>query len=536
MSAFKYYINKFLGRKTGGQEPETALESESLPSLPEESAEAATAAPADEANETTEEELPAAEAVSAAQMAEAESEEQNESEPASESETVLDQLILEELDVHPPEEGDKKRFRKIRTKKEHTLPGADLPATVTVRRSVLLTWGIILVILCVAATFFAADKIYFGGYYVDTSNKVTFNTENNDLYNIAKLQTVIDEIEDRFYPGVDKNVLVEGAVAGMVEALGDPFTVYYKPGTMNAYKEYITGTYEGMGAKVKTSDKGLEVTEVFAGNPAEEAGIAVGDTIVRINDEPTTEMDGERLAQILGSGGETLTLVILTVDGTEKTVKVTLTKVQAQTVYAQPEGEGIYRVIITQFDSDTGTEFYDKVTEIMEKGCRALIIDLRNNGGGYETQATKVADMLLPEGIIATAKDKNGRVIKEIQSEASALDMPVVLLVNSKTASAAELLAGAVKDFGKGKLVGTQTYGKAIGQIQIDFEQDGSGLVITTACYYTPSGKCIQGIGITPDFHVELPEEYRETEVQSIPEGRDAQLQKAMELIMTELD
>jgi carboxyl-terminal processing protease len=453
----------------------------------------------------------------------------------AEIEKEVDQLILEETDVNNQLVTSKSE-RKLRTKKENKLPGTEEKSTVTVSRNLLLIWGIIIVIVSVAVTFFAADRLYFGGYFVDTSNKVTFDTESNDLYNIAKLQTIIDEIENSFYPGVDKNVLVEGAISGIVEALNDRFTVYYKPGTMTAYKEFITGSYEGIGVQVKTCDKGLEVTEVYEGNPAANAGIAVGDILVQINGESTVGMDSDRLAQLLGTGDTKLKLDILTADGKEKTAELTVDKVQVQTVYTQPEGEGVYRVTVSQFDSDTGTEFYDKVTEIINKGCRALIIDLRNNGGGYESQAVKIADMLLPEGIIASSKDKNGKVIKEIKSEASSLDMPIVLLVNGNTASASELLAGAVKDFAKGKLVGTKTHGKAIGQIQMDFEQDGSGLVITTSCYYTPSGKCIQGTGIMPDFHVELPEEYRQSAVKDIPEDKDTQLQKAMELITAELD
>lgn len=453
----------------------------------------------------------------------------------AETEQEVYQLILEETDVNNQLETSKPE-KKLRTKKEHKLPGTEDKATVTVSKNLLLIWGIIIVIVCVAVTFFVADRLYFGGYFVDTSNKVTFNTEHNDFYNIAKLQTVLDEIENRFYPGVDKNMLVEGAISGIVESLNDQFTVYYKPGTMTAYKEFITGSYEGIGAKVKTCDKGLEVTEVYEGNPAANAGITVGDIIVKINGEDAVGINSDTLAQLLGTGDTQLKLDILTADGKNKTAELTVDKVQVQTVYAQPEGEGIYRVTISQFDSDTGAEFHDRVTEIIQKGCRALIIDLRNNGGGYESQAVQIADMLLPEGIIASSKDKNGKVIKEIRSEASALDMPVAILVNGNTASASELLAGAVKDFGKGKLVGTQTYGKAIGQIQLDFEQDGSGLVITTSCYYTPSGKCIQGTGITPDFHVELPEEYRQSAVKDIPEGKDTQLQKAMELITSELD
>lgn len=450
-------------------------------------------------------------------------------------EKEVDKLILEETDVNN-ELIPQKRKRFLGRPKEKVLPGVEEKETVTVGRNTLLIWGVILVIVCVAVTFFVADRLYFGGYFVETSNKVTFPSENTEAYNISKLQTIIDEIENNFYPGADKNTLVEGAIAGIVEALGDPYTVYYKPGTMTAYKAFISGTYDGIGVKVKSCDKGLEVTEVYKESPAEKAGIAVGDTITVINGENTVGMDQERLAQLLGTGDTLLKLTVFTAEGKEKTAELTVDKVSVQTVYTQPEGEGIYRVSITQFDSDTGQEFYDSVTEIIEKGCRALIIDLRDNGGGFESQAVKIADMLLPEGLIASSRDKDGKVIKEIRSGASLLDIPIAVLVNGKTASASELLAGAIKDFRKGKLVGTQTYGKAIGQIQLSFEKDGSGLVITTSCYYTPSGACIQDVGITPDFHVELPEEFKDSSILDIPEDKDTQLQKAMELISAGLD
>lgn len=436
----------------------------------------------------------------------------------------LEELILEETDVN----------NELITAKKAAKKNAS-SANVTISRTTLLIWGVILVIVCVTVTFFVADRLYFGGYFMDSSNKVSFDRDSNDSYNIAKLQTVINQIESSFYPGVDRNVLVEGAIEGIVEALDDQYTVYYKPGTMNAFTEFISGSYEGIGTRLKSCDTGLEVVEVFAGSPAEKAGIAVGDILTAVNDETTVGMSNEKITELLGAGGNVLRLTLSNADGEERTVEVTVDKVNTQTVYANGYESGIYHLIITQFDNDTGTEFYDKVTDAINQGCRALIIDLRNNGGGYESQASMVADMLLPEGTIATSKDKNGKIIKEVKSESSALDIPIVLLVNENTASASELLAGAVRDFDKGDLVGTKTFGKAVGQITLNFEQDGSGLVITTSCYYTPSGESIQGKGITPDFTVELDSKFAGMAVSDIPREEDAQLQKAFELLNAKL-
>lgn len=436
----------------------------------------------------------------------------------------LEELILEETDVNNELVTVKKAAKKNAAS-----------ANITTSRTTLLIWGVVLVIVCVTVTFFVADRLYFGGYFLDSSNKVSFDRESNDSYTIAKLQTVINQIESDFYPGVDRNVLVEGAIEGIVEALGDRYTVYYKPGTMNAFTEFITGSYEGIGTRLKSCDTGLEIVEVFAGSPAEKAGIAAGDILVAVNDETTVGMTNEKITELLGTSGNTLRLTVTGKDGKERITEVTVDKVNTQTVYVNGYESGIYHLVITKFDNDTGTEFYNKVTDAIDKGCRALVIDLRNNGGGFESQASMIADMLLPQGTIATAKDKNGKILKEIKSESSALDIPIVLLVNGNTASASELLAGAVRDFDKGELVGTKTFGKAVGQITLNFEQDGSGLVITTSCYYTPDGESIQGKGITPDFVVELDSKFTDTAVSDIPKEEDTQLQKAFELINAKL-
>ncbi|MBE7056827.1 MAG: PDZ domain-containing protein [Ruminococcaceae bacterium] len=495
MSGFKHYFDKFLGKKEKKETEKLPLEEIAL-----------------------------------------EAQEKEESEAAE----PQDSLILEQTDINNriiEEKSKRKFFSKLKKTEEskETFYQEDSD-TVTVNKNVLLIWAIILIVICVGASFFVAHRLFFGGYFIDNSNKVSFNLEGTDNYALAKLQSVISAVENDFYPGVDKNVIAEGAIQGIVDALGDEYTVYYKPGTMEAYQEIINGEYKGMGVVVRSAATGLEVTKVYADSPASKAGVLEGDIITSVNDQSAIGMDSVKLKELLGSGGKELTLKLTDKEGKEKTVTLTVDTVKVKTVSSQPEGNGIYRVTISQFDSDTGNEFYTEITEIMGKGCRALILDLRNNGGGYESEAVKITDMLLPEGVIATSKDKNGKVIKEILSAESQLEMPLAVLVNGNTASASELLAGAVKDFGKGKIVGSKTFGKAIGQVQLSFDKDGSGLVITTACYYTPSGNCIQGKGITPDFHVELPEEFHKTPIKDIPSAKDNQLQKAIELITSELE
>ena len=153
---------------------------------------------------------------------------------------------------------------------------------------------------------------------------------------------------------------------------------------------------------------------------------------------------------------------------------------------------------------------------------------MRNNGGGFESQASIVADVILPEGVIAYSEDRNGKKIKEIKSDKSELDLPIVMLINQNTASASELVAGAFRDFEKGVIIGVKSYGKALGQVSKTYEVDGSGIVLTVARYFTPSGQCIHDIGIEPDIKVELAEEYKNISPDKLPFDFDDQLQRAL--------
>ncbi len=547
MADFKYYLEKFLGKKDtkngkkkisdqgGFQELFTEKPVVSEPKKPE--ADTKESVEVESGQEEQKEGLFKS-LNSKSEEPEQKAEIEVKIEEPSEVSEFENGLILEKTDVNNQiiEAKPRKKFFAKREKSVNDISDDENSSYVTVHKWTLLISAIILIVVCVLTSFFVANKLFFGGYFIDKSNKVSFNLEGTDNYTLAKLQSVITAVENDFYPGVDKNVIAEGAISGIVEALGDQYTVYYKPGTMDAYQEIINGEYQGMGAVVKSNAKGLEITTVYEGGPAASAGLVAGDIVISVNDQSAVGMDGATVRELFGTGGKELSLKVLDSKGTEKTVTLKIDTVKVQTVYSKSEGKGIYRIVITQFDSDTGDEFYQELTKIMGEGCRALILDLRNNGGGYESEAVKVADMILPEGVIATSKNKQGEVIKEILSEESQLEMPVTVLVNGNTASASELLAGAIKDFGKGKIVGSKTYGKAIGQVQLAFEKDGSGLVITTACYYTPSGNCIQGEGIVPDVEAELAEDQKNTPVKDIPSDKDAPLQKALEVITAELE
>ena len=203
-----------------------------------------------------------------------------------------------------------------------------------------------------------------------------------------------------------------------------------------------------------------------------------------------------------------------------KTVTVQIKKVSKQSVFVT-DYDGIMHIKITQFDENTGAEFAAAMEKIEKLECTGIILDLRDNGGGYEAEASAVANRILPEGLIAYSEDKNGRRLSEIKSDAQCINVPLAVLVNGNTASASELVAGAIRDHKAGTLIGTKTFGKALGQTRRDYTDDGSGIILTVARYFTPSGECIHGVGIKPDIEIALVE----------GSGEDAQLLKAFEVL-----
>lgn len=419
---------------------------------------------------------------------------------------------------------------------EEAVPAPEKPAGKTPKKekkcirvngAVLFLCAVSLVVISVFSTFFVADKLYYNGALFRESDSVSFSGKNTDKYKTAKFQDILTFIENNYCLDYDINAVIEGAINGAVEALGDPYTRYLKPGELSDYVDYITGTYTGVGITYAMTEAGMLVSDVTGDSPAAKAGIREEDLITQINGKAVGEYSVEEMTALFGSAGTELTLAVTHADDTKETLKITVAKVSKQSVFVT-NYDGIMYVKITQFDEDTGAEFLKAIEKIEAAGCSGIILDLRNNGGGYETQADIVADRILPKGIIAYSEDKDGNRISEITSDETSINVPLAVLVNSRTASASELVTGAIRDYKKGTIIGTKTYGKALGQTRREYTGDGSGIILTVARYFTPSGECIHGKGITPDVIVELPEEYRDSALEDIPFERDTQLQKAL--------
>lgn len=386
--------------------------------------------------------------------------------------------------------------------------------------NVLFAGAIILIIVTVFVTFLVADRIYYNGALFRKSESVTFSGDNLEEYKVDKFQDLLRFIDEYYCLDYDVNDVIEGAISGAVEALGDPYSSYIEPGLLDEYVDLITGTYIGAGFVYKNTDKGLEVLSVESGSPTEKAGILAGDVITFVNGKAVSDYAEADLNSLFVKEGNLIKIKAERADGTSIEAEVTISRVSKQSVFVN-DYEGVMYIKITQFDEDTGEEFLAAMKKIDTLDCTGIILDLRNNGGGYEVQADIVADRILPEGLIAYSENKKGERISEIKSDAECIDVPLVVLINENTASASELVVGAIRDHKKGTLVGQKTYGKALGQTRRDYSEDGSGIILTIARYFTPSGECIHGVGISPDIEIALTEGSEE----------DTQLQKAFEIL-----
>ncbi len=304
----------------------------------------------------------------------------------------------------------------------------------------------------------------------------------------------------------DPSYLAEGIYKGYMSALGDPYSVYYTAEEFQAMTETTEGSYYGIGVLVSQDmNTGLiTVVRVFQNSPALEAGMEAGDIIYAVDGNEVTGQDlNTVVSQIKGEEGTTIPITVYRGEtGEYLELDVERRRVEVDTVdYSMLEGQVGY-IVIYEFDDPTAGQFRAAVANLEEEGMEALIVDVRDNPGGLVTSVVEIADELVPEGMIVYMENKAGER-QEHYADGEYLDIPLALLINGESASASEILAGAVRDHQRGTLIGTNTYGKGIAQTIYPLG-DGTALKLTTADYYTPSGENIHGKGIAPDIEVEL--------------------------------
>lgn len=336
-----------------------------------------------------------------------------------------------------------------------------------------------------------------------TEESVATDVVNDE--SLAKLEAIEDVIDEYYYKEEDINVdeMIEGMYAGMVDSLGDPYSVYYTEEEWQDLMEETEGVYYGIGAYVsldETTGFG-KISGIIADTPAEEAGLRENDIIYEVDGE---SMQGLELSEIVSHiKGEEGTIVHLTIyrEGEEDYLEIDIErrKVEAPTVSYEMLDNGIGYIQITEFDEITVDQFTEAMAVIEGSDAKGLILDLRSNPGGSLSAVVDIARQILPEGLIVYTEDREGERTEYSCDGKNEIQIPMVVLVNGNSASASEILAGAIKDYGIGTLLGTTTYGKGIVQRVLPLT-DGTALKLTVSAYYTPKGNNIHEIGIEPDI------------------------------------
>ena len=386
-------------------------------------------------------------------------------------------------------------------------------------------------------------------------------TDSIDMRRVSQKVDLLEQLVDEYFlfdENIDPDMMEAGIYKGMMAGLLDPYTVYYTPEEYQALTEETEGVYCGIGALVSQNINSGLITaiRIFKDSPAEKAGMKKGDLIYKVGDVEASSMELDVLVR-QEIRGERKTPVDVTVlrDGEEITLHIIRDTVEVTTVEYQMLEEETGYILVTQFELVTGEQFKEAVDELTSQGMKKLIIDLRDNPGGVLDAVVEMAAYVLPEdkleGTLVSTSDKNGRGVRyycedgKIRYEANdgqgkdsrypkpdghELDIPMVVLINGNSASASEVLAGALRDYGSAKLVGTTSFGKGIVQSLVPLA-DGSAVKMTISHYYTPSGFDLHAKGLDPDVEIEqeVPEDLKEAF--EIPLDRDNQVQKALEIL-----
>lgn len=336
----------------------------------------------------------------------------------------------------------------------------------------------------------------------ETENKEVVNDDTN-----RKMKVIEDTIDKYYLDGVDSVKLQDGIYSGMVDSLEDPYSTYYSQEELKELQMDTEGIYYGIGAYVGIdSDSQMSlISSVIPGTPAEEAGLRAGDIIYKVEDTSTQGMETAEVVKLIK--GEENTTVHLTIVRENESdfleIDVERRKIETPTVNYEMKDNGIAYIQITEFDEITTDQFTEALAVCKGSDMKALVLDLRSNPGGSLSVVCDIARKLLPKGLIVYTEDKYGEREEYTCDGTNEIKIPMVVLVNGYSASASEILSGAIKDYGIGTLMGTQTYGKGIVQRVISLS-DGSALKLTVSKYYTPNGKNIHGVGIEPDQIVEF--------------------------------
>ena len=392
--------------------------------------------------------------------------------------------------------------------------------------------GFLVSVIVVSAAVLSLLYVYKGNGVSGLSVTGESDLLNEDTLN--KIQALEDVIDTYYYKtDVDKQDEADGIYKGLMNSLGDPYSVYYTEEELDEMMNNTKGIYYGIGAYVSFDNtiNMARISGVMPGSPAESAELCVDDIIYEINKESTQGLTLEEVVGLIkGEAGTTVHLTLVR-NGSASNVEVDVERAQIEvpTVSSEVFDNNVGYLKITEFDEVTYSQFVENMAELRAQNIEGLIIDLRSNPGGNLSTVCDIARQLLPKGVIVYTEDREGNREDYTCDGQNEIDIPVVVLVNQYSASASEILAGAIKDYNLGKLVGKTTYGKGIVQRIFDLK-DGTAVKLTVSSYFTPNGINIHGVGIEPDVEVEYDgEAYAKDKT-------DTQLDKAKEVMQELLD
>lgn len=389
-----------------------------------------------------------------------------------------------------------------------------------------------IIVLFTAVVSCGATLLFVAAGQLNNGETMTITLEDYELLQrYQKLSTLSEALDLYYYEDVDQDVVENGAAYGMVASLGDPYSTYLTSEDMAALMESDSGEYVGIGGTFLTDpeDGSMVITRIYPDSPLSQTDAQVGDRLYAVNGEVILGMDSNSVAAMIkGDAGTSVTITLLR-EGEQREYTITRERVEVIDVdYRMLDGD-ILLVNLGAFSTNADTAFAEAIEYGQKQDMKSLIIDLRNNGGGDSLVLENIADLLLPEGTIFYTEDKHGNR-ETFTSDAKYLGLPIVVLCDGNSASASEVLIAALQDYELATIVGTTTFGKAIGQSTLTLNEDGSGVYLTTIRVYSPQGRNWHGVGLEPDVVVELPDELASNPI-SRNDDNDLQLQEAIRIL-----
>ena len=338
---------------------------------------------------------------------------------------------------------------------------------------------------------------------------VVISREDYERYQkFDTLLEIMDVVNNVYYQNVDEKVMLEGAAAGLLDAIGDPYTFYYTPQEYAEMWEDDEGEYVGVGIMISGnySTQICTITRVFEGGPAYNAGVKKGDILYKVEDlYVTADTLTDAVSIMRGVPGTDVTVSFIR-NGEEYQVTMTRAAVTVNRIESMMLEGQIGYIYLYEFAGSCAQDFANALKKLVDEGAKGIMIDLRDNGGGWVEDARKIGDLFLDAGTLCYREDRAGeRQYYRTTTDSKEVQLPLVILVNENTASSSEILTGALKDRANAKVVGVQSYGKGIVQVVLGVGKEGAGIQVTEAQYFTPNGNAVHKIGITPDVVVEMP-------------------------------